>query len=60
MSEIKLDPRKLLGFRIIATSGSIGTLRSPKIGGKLCAPGIDMTSSANAAALRAKVGTKTD
>ncbi|HEY3146122.1 MAG TPA: hypothetical protein VGJ75_07215 [Dongiaceae bacterium] len=60
MSELRLDPTKLLGFKIIATSESIGTLRSAKIGGKLCVPNIGRTSSANAAALRAKVGTKTD
>ncbi|HEY1384125.1 MAG TPA: hypothetical protein VGF43_10940 [Dongiaceae bacterium] len=36
MSGIKLDPTKLLGFKIIATGASTATLRSPKIGGKGC------------------------
>lgn len=37
MGEIKLDPKKLLGFKIIATGESMATLHSPKIGGKGCA-----------------------
>lgn len=36
MNEIKLDPRKLLGFKIIASSETTVTLHSPKIGGKQC------------------------
>jgi len=59
MNKIKLDPTKLLGFKIIATGQSPATLRSPKIGGKNC-PSVDMAASTSAAALRAKVGTKTD
>jgi hypothetical protein len=37
MNEIKLDPRKLLGFKIIASGQTTMTLHSPKIGGKQCA-----------------------
>ncbi|HEY1384126.1 MAG TPA: hypothetical protein VGF43_10945 [Dongiaceae bacterium] len=59
MSKIKLDPAKLLGFKIVATGQSTVTLRSPKIGGKGC-PGVDMAAGTTAAALCAKVGTKTD
>jgi hypothetical protein len=36
MSGIKLDTRKLLGFKIIA-AGESAAVQSPKIGGKLCA-----------------------
>lgn len=36
MADIKLDPRKLLGFKIIADSGSTVMLHSPKIGAKGC------------------------
>ncbi len=35
MTEIKLDPKKLLGFKIIA-DGSAAKLCSPKIGAKGC------------------------
>jgi hypothetical protein len=35
MSSIKLDPRKLLGFKIVA-AGETTAVQSPKIGGKLC------------------------
>lgn len=35
MKEIKLDPKKLLGFKIIA-EGSAAKLSSPKIGVKGC------------------------
>ena len=37
MNEIKLDPRKLLGFKIIASNETTMTLHSPKIGDKQCA-----------------------
>jgi hypothetical protein len=49
MSKIKLDPKRLLGFKIIATSGSAMTLRSPKIGGKGCTVAAEMpvTDTAN-------------
>lgn len=36
MNEIKLDPSKLLGFKIIADGGSTVRLTSPKIGDKGC------------------------
>ncbi len=36
MNEIKLDPRKLLGFKIIASDETTMTLHSPKIGDKQC------------------------
>jgi len=36
MKELKLDPRKLLGFKIIADGGSEAKLHSPKIGAKGC------------------------
>ena len=36
MKEIKLDPKKLLGFKIVADSGSLAKLHSPKIGAKGC------------------------
>jgi hypothetical protein len=35
MKEIKLDPKKLLGFKIIV-DGSAAKLSSPKIGDKSC------------------------
>jgi hypothetical protein len=56
MSSIKLDPKKLLGFKIIA-DGSAAKLSSPKIGGKGC---VISASTAGGAALQAKIGTKTD
>jgi len=40
MTVINLEPKKLLGFKIIADSGSVAKLHSPKIGGKGC-PGIE-------------------
>jgi hypothetical protein len=36
MSNIQLDTKKLLGFKIIANGESNATLRSPKIGIKGC------------------------
>ena len=36
MNTIKIDPRKLLGFKIIADGGSTVRLSSPKIGDKGC------------------------
>ena len=36
MNEIKLDPRKLLGFKIIASNETTMTLHSPKFGDKQC------------------------
>ena len=61
MSEIKLDPRKLLGLRIIATGDSAMALHSPKIGGKGCPviAGVPEATGARAsAALTAKIGSK--
>ena len=37
MTSIKLDRKKLLGFKIVAAGQSAATVHSPKIGGKLCA-----------------------
>ena len=37
MNEIKLDPKKLLGFKIIPDGELITKLHSPKIGAKGCA-----------------------
>jgi len=36
MTKIELDPKNLLGFKIIATDGSTMKLSSPKIGDKGC------------------------
>lgn len=36
MTDIKLNPRKLLGFKVVANGGSADVLHSPKIGGKGC------------------------
>jgi hypothetical protein len=57
MSAIKLDPSKLLGFKIIADGGSAVRLTSPKIGGK-GDPGIAQVVAAGP--LGAKVGIKSD
>jgi hypothetical protein len=57
MNEIKLDPKKLLGFKIIA-DGSVAKLSSPKIGDKGCTVHADALSPS--AALHAKIGAKTD
>ena len=60
MNEIKLDPKKLLGFKIIA-DGSVARLSSPKIGDKTC-PAIEADAMVAAVAatgsLQAKIGTK--
>lgn len=52
MNDMELDPRKLLGFKIIASSETTATLHSPKIGGKQCAvvdtPPVGAASSARA------------
>ena len=52
MSAIKLDPNKLLGFKIIADGGSTVRLSSPKIGDKGC------PSIAQPAEAAAKTGAK--
>ena len=54
MNEIKLDPKKLLGFKIIA-DGSAAKLSSPKIGDKNC-----NVYAAAESAIQAKIGAKTD
>jgi hypothetical protein len=61
MNEIKLDPKKLLGFKIIA-DGSAAKLSSPKIGDKGCVVTADMASAAGVtgASIQAKIGTKSD
>ena len=53
MKDIKLDPTKLLGFKIVAASGSVAKLHSPKIGGKQC-PGIDAQGNGPAGLERPK------
>ena len=60
MNEIKLDPKKLLGFKITA-DGSVAKLSSPKIGGKVCIGSEDTVApSPMSAALQPKIGTKSD
>lgn len=61
MKEIKLDPKKLLGFKIIA-DGSAAKLSSPKIGGKDCVVNADTASVAvmSSGSLQAKIGAKDD
>jgi hypothetical protein len=61
MKEIDLDPRKLLGFKIVA-DGSLAKLNSPKIGDKDCVVYADAPSAvgATSATQHAKIGTKTD
>ena len=43
MNEINLDPKKLLGFKIVA-DGSAAKLSSPKIGAKNCNVDADAAS----------------
>jgi hypothetical protein len=57
MSAIKLDPSKLLGFKIIADGESTMRLTSPKIGDK-GAPIVSQIVGSGPVA--AKIGTKTD
>ena len=61
MNEIKLDPKKLLGFKIIA-DGSAAKLSSPKIGDKDCVVTADTASATGvtSAAILAKIGAKSD
>lgn len=61
MKEINLDPKKLLGFKIIA-DGSAAKLSSPKIGDKGCDVHADVVSLAGATSgsILAKIGAKTD
>lgn len=60
MGDIKLDPRKLLGFRIIADGNASAMLHSPKIGGKGCAVTADDPGAAviSTAPLSANTGNK--
>jgi hypothetical protein len=39
VKKINLDPRKLLGFKIVASQDASMALLSPKIGGKVCVVG---------------------
>ena len=55
MNDVKLDPRKLLGFKIIASNETTVTLHSPKIGAKQCqvvdaAPGAASSARAHSEA----------
>ena len=56
MSEIELDPRKLLGFKIIATGEAQATLRSAKIGSKGCTFVAEASQGGPGAAIAAKIG----
>lgn len=47
MKVIKLDPKKLLGFKIVA-DGSVARVSSPKIGVKGCAGVTDGASAVGA------------
>lgn len=57
MNEIKLDPSKLLGFKIIV-DGEAVKLRSPKIGVKGCTVADQAAPAARTGTLLAKIGTK--
>jgi len=54
MSAVKLDPSKLLGFKIIADGASTVRLTSPKIGDK----GAQNITQIATGPLVAKIGTK--
>ncbi len=45
MASIKLDPKTLLGFKIVATGQSAAAVRSPKIGAKTCATSDPMSKT---------------
>lgn len=45
MAVLKLDPKKLLGFKIVVNGQLAATVRSPKIGGKLCATADPMSNA---------------
>ena len=36
MNKIDLNPKKLLGFKLVASNGATMALQSPKIGAKQC------------------------
>jgi hypothetical protein len=57
MNEINLDPKKLLGFKIIA-DGSTAKLSSPKIGDKSCNT-VEADTASAIGSLQPKVGAKT-
>jgi hypothetical protein len=57
MTEIKLDPKKLLGFKIAINSESAATLRSPKIGAKTDVTNADAEVGTHMAPPQAKVKT---
>ncbi|HET6619218.1 MAG TPA: hypothetical protein VFG64_04715 [Dongiaceae bacterium] len=56
MSEIELDPRKLLGFRIVATGEAQATLRSAKIGSKGCTFVVEESQGGSGSAIAARIG----
>ncbi|MGH6893147.1 MAG: hypothetical protein ACREEP_12890, partial [Dongiaceae bacterium] len=58
MHKVKLDPRKLLGFKIIAGDESPARLQSPKIGGKGCANFDTAAETMIGAPMRPKIGSK--
>lgn len=58
MTSIRLNPRNLLGFKIIAGGESATVLHSPKIGGKGCLISSDAPQEDRPTVLRAKVGGK--
>ena len=60
MKKVDLDLTKLLGFKIIACGDKAARLQSPKIGVKNCLVQDELAAPAPAAALAAKIGTKTD
>ena len=55
MNKIKIDPRKLLGFKIIANGETSATLRSAKIGVKGCIVGDTQPAVAGAPGAPAKI-----
>ena len=60
MNDVKLDLKRMLGFKIIA-DGSVSKLSSPKIGDKSC-PAIEADTAfgavATTASLQANIGAK--
>ena len=55
MNTIKIDPSKLLGFKIIATGETAMTLRSAKIGVKGCIVGDTQPAVAGAPGASPKI-----
>ncbi len=58
MHKVKLDPRKLLGFKIVARGESPAKLQSPKIGGKNCLNNDTAAEAMISALMRPKIGSK--